>query len=409
MGRRSTTGGVRPAGDRIEIRFTYQGKELRPTLSLKPTEANLRHARRQRADILEEIKAGTFDLLRHFPSYKFAEKHETDEARGRTFAQWADVWLKLRSRELEHSTMVVYTNHLNAYWVSKFGSRLPRSITQEQILSHLSDLSVERIDEATGKLWKGLDRKTQNNILIPFRGVMEMACTATGAANQADSIKCLRVQGGNPDPFTADEVEVILADLRIPRGRATKAQAEAIADYFEFAFFAGLRPSEQIALLWSDVDLRTMRIQVQRARVLMKEKDRTKTHKAREVELNARAAAVIERQRARTQLLGGKVFLNPMTGRAWNNGEEQRRDWLMCLRRVGVRHRPPKECRDTSVTMALLAGCDPWWVASQHGHSLQTMMKDYAKWMPRGDRGRNLDAVNRALGTTAERSSSELG
>lgn len=92
------------------------------------------------------------------------------------------------------------------------------------------------------------------------------------------------------------------------------------------------------------------------------------------------------------------VFHNPFTGRAWCTGEEQRREWLLCLRRVGIRHRPPKELRDTSVTLALLAGADPFWVAAQHGHDLKTMMRCYAKWLPRGDGGRNLGAVNAALG-----------
>jgi integrase len=110
---------------------------------------------------------------------------------------------------------------------------------------------------------------------------------------------------------------------------------------------------------------------------------------------------VIERQRARTQLSGNLIFINPFTGRAWCTGEEQRREWQMSLRRVGVRHRPPKELRDTSVSTALAAGANPYWVAQQHGHSLQTMMKDDAGWIPDADKGRNLAAVNAALGAPA--------
>jgi hypothetical protein len=37
MGRRSTTGGVKASGDRIEVRFTYRNQEVRPTLNLRPT------------------------------------------------------------------------------------------------------------------------------------------------------------------------------------------------------------------------------------------------------------------------------------------------------------------------------------------------------------------------------------
>ena len=162
--------------------------------------------------------------------------------------------------------------------------------------------------------------------------------------------------------------------------------------------FAGLRDSEQIALLWDNVDLVEKTLHICRAKVLGQSKERTKTHKGRTVELNARAAAVIERQRARTQLAGNEVFMNPFTGKAWNDDQEQRVEFRAAIRAAGVRYRPPKECRDTSVTMGLMAGADPAWVAAQHGHSVVTMLRSYAKWLPKGDGNRNLNKVNLALG-----------
>lgn len=108
-------------------------------------------------------------------------------------------------------------------------------------------------------------------------------------------------------------------------------------DYFEFALFAGMRPSEQIALLWEDVDLRTGMIRVRRARVLGEDKERTKTHYTRDIELNTRALAVIERQRARTQLAGDHVFRNPATGQPWNDEQEQRKAWKRALKLLGGR------------------------------------------------------------------------
>lgn len=396
MGRRSESGGVRPQGDRIEVDLTWQGKRIKPTLPLKPTTANLKAARRMRADMLDEIKSGTFNIHQHFPDYKFAAKLQApDEANSRTFKDWGDVWAKLKARELEHSTLSIYKNHLAAYWTSVWGDLPVRQITNEMILTRLAELAEDRFDEDTGVTHKGLSRKTQNNILIPLRGVLEVACKALKIADPSDGVNCLRVQTGDPDPFTMEEVEIILADLRKPRGKMTQAMADELADYYEFAAFAGLRPSEQIALEWGDTDKRTKTIHVRRASVLRKVKERTKTHRARIVELNDRAWAVIERQRARTSLAGKLVFINPFTRRPWATGEEQRREWVDCLRRVGIRHRPPKELRDTSVTLALTSGADPWWVARMHGHSIQTMQKDYAKWMPKADGGRNVGAMNR--------------
>lgn len=387
MGRKSETGGVTPLGDRIQVRFTWKGKELRPTLDMKPTAPNLKHAKRIRESIVQDIKAGVFNLAEYFPDYKFADKHSTDVL-GRTFKEWADKWAELQARDMEDSTLRIYKRHLTAYWVVKFGGDLPKAITHERLLVHLAYLS--KGDDVTKQ--KPLSRKTQNNILIPLRGVFSMICRADPLLrNPTDGIDNAKVQAKLPDPFDVEEVEVILSVLKRDFGEET-------ADYFEFAFFAGLRNSEQIALLWPDVDFRKQHTRIHRSRVLAKDKERTKTGYARDVELNARAFAVLERQRARTQLKGDHVFRNPTTGKPWNDEQEQRRIWVKALRTAKVRYRPPKECRDTSVTMALVAGADPLWVATQHGHSLAVMLRDYARWIPKADRGRNIKTVNESLG-----------
>ena len=56
-----------------------------------------------------------------------------------------------------------------------------------------------------------------------------------------------------------DEAELVLDDMR-------KHYDEQVWNYFEFAFFTGLRPEEQIALRWSDLDTRLNTIRIQRAK-----------------------------------------------------------------------------------------------------------------------------------------------
>jgi integrase len=80
--------------------------------------------------------------------------------------------------------------------------------------------------------------------------------------------------------------------------------------------------------------------------VLGQDKENTKTNVVRRVELNARARAVIERQRTRTQLASAHVFVNPETGKPWHDDQVQRRAWTSALKLAGVRYRPPKECRE---------------------------------------------------------------
>lgn len=395
MGRRSTTGGVRAAGDRIEFRFTWQGKELRPTRAVRPTASALAQARRDRVAILDEIRLGTFSLERWFPDYKFKGLHEqASPERDRTFDDWCDTWLTLSARSLEHSTLAIYRRHLAGYWRAVWGPKPARTITHRMVLERLGELATDRLDEATGEVHKAISRKTQNNIMIPLRGVFAMACRPPSTIpDPTAGIENLKVQRPGPDPFTPEEVEVVLAQLR-------RTEGDDMADWFEFAFFAGLRTSEQIALRWQSVDLRQHTVVIHEVRVMAKDKDRTKTHAARHVELNSRAAAVIERQRARTQLQQhGRVFATAgQPGKAWHDEQVQWKAWQRALRLCGVRYRAPKEARDTSVTLALLAGASPVWVAAQHGHSVTVMLRDYAKWIPQADRGRNLAAVNDAIG-----------
>ena len=73
---------------------------------------------------------------------------------------------------------------------------------------------------------------------------------------------------------------------------------EAIGNYDEFRFFTGLRPSEQIALLVTDYDARRAVLSVTKARVLRRDKDRTKTQEDRDVELCPRALEVLRRHLA---------------------------------------------------------------------------------------------------------------
>lgn len=402
MARESETVGVRAIGDGIEVRFKYLGKTMRPRLRLKATKANLLHAHRLRLEVLRQIAMGTFRMAEVFPDYRFADKLEAAEPDGaRTFGDWVDLWEKFASRKLEHSTLAVYQRHMADYWMPAFRDLQPAKITHELILARLAELATERPATATTRRHAGISRKTQNNILIPLRGVFNLISRAPGAGkNPVEGIENLKVQVGDPDPFSLEEVEIALADIRVRHGAA-------FADYFEFSAFAGLRVSEQIALLWDDVDLRTNTVGVRRARVMGKEKERTKTAFSRQVELNDRAAAVIERQRARTQLAGTYVFMDPETGRPWEGDKKLRDRWSACLRRCKIRYRPSKELRDSSVTFALMAGADPWYVARQHGHSVTTMMKSYAKWIPNADRGRNRAAINSSLGVSLSESLAE--
>ena len=71
---------------------------------------------------------------------------------------------------------------------------------------------------------------------------------------------------------------------------------EAQGNYDEFRFFTGMRPSEQIALVLSDLDLVNGIISVNKARVAEIDRCQTKTGEDRRVAFCPRALTVLKRQ-----------------------------------------------------------------------------------------------------------------
>lgn len=235
----------------------------------------------------------------------------------------------------------------------------------------------------------GLDcqhAKTRNNILTPLRGVFELALR-DGLISQspAQHLRNRRMQRDPPDPFSRDEMERILEGFSLQNN-------ETMRNYFEFAFTTGLRTSEIIALRWRDVDFVGRVVHVRQARVRNQTKA-TKTYRSREIELNARAHAVLRRQLAHsfTDSDAGCVFLNAATGAGFLDDRVQReRFWYPLLDSLGIRRRPAYNTRHTFATLALLAGADPMWLSRQLGHAnMKLLLETYSRWMDRSDAGRN--------------------
>lgn len=315
---------------------------------------------------MEEIKAkirhGIFDPAAYFPEYRGLARVGAALPQVPTFKTVAENYLRTATH-LAHSTHLSYKRALAGHWYAAIGDRPIDAIRQSEVLEVLAPLRA----------------KTRNNVLIPVRQVIDYAI-ADEILDRSPiaKLKNVGVQADLPDPYSVDEAEAIIAGLP----NAT------VADYYEFAFFSGLRASEQIAITWRDHDRQKGLLRVERARVWGKDKDTTKTGLGRDVELLDRAAAVLERQRARTELANGAIFWNPITGRAWNDEQVQRRYFDATVKRLGIRHRPPKQTRHTFATMCLMAPANPAWVARQLGHkSLKMFFEVYSRWIDGADKG----------------------
>jgi integrase len=222
----------------------------------------------------------------------------------------------------------------------------------------------------------GLNAKTVNNCVTVLRRTLDVAVADHALEdNLVRQVRHQRQQTPFPDPFTRDEVETNIEYM-------TERYPDGGANYVQFKFFSGLRPSQTTALRWADVDLERDRVQVQRAIVRGLEKSTTRTSTARHVLLNSRARAALMQQRALTELAGDFVFLGPRYGKPWTEERTFRRSYRApSLKVLGLRYRRPVNTRHSYATMMLMSGMTPAFCATPLGHSVGMLLSPCARWL----------------------------
>lgn len=372
MGRGRKGTGVQPLKTSIRVRFTWKGERCTETLDLAPTPANIKAAERLMAQVQREIDLGVFDYAKTFPeSDRGAAQAASD------FAAYSRLWLS--GLTVEKSTRSDYEGALRNVWRPAFGSRGVTSIKPSDVRREIATLA-DRVAA-----------KSVNNMLIPLRRIFEAAVDdGLIAKSPLERIRNLKVQAPTPDPFDREEMEAILA-------RMAERYDGQIYNWYDFAFGTGLRPSEQIALRWDDVDWKRRTIRIERARVRAVLKG-TKTSRVREVDLTDRMVAVLHRQKPYSFMRGGEsaIFLNPVTSAPWPDVQDQRKLYFHpTLRALGIRSRDAYQTRHTYGTLALMGGVNPSYISKQMGHVSPAMLfKHYARWIDAADGGREADKMN---------------
>ncbi len=358
MGRKSLSGGVIPAGQsRIQFTFTFKGVRYRPTLPWVPTPTNLRRARQHLLGIKARIAAGTFSFAEEFPDYRHLNRTPR-EGTARTCGQVFDEYLahcqaRVARHDLAAVTLTTYWRTLDQAWRPAIGAR------------RLLDVSYsELVQIADGPRW---GKKTYNNAVSILRRAFTF-----GYRNHPDrhdptrELKGARIQGKDRpiiDPFTLDEAETLIAAIR-------KDWGDAQANYDEFRFFTGLRPSEEIALRVSDYDAVRGTLDVTKARVNGIDKDCTKTGDDRRIALSPRGIGVLKRHLAlretlvRTGVIEHDYLYFQANGQPICNLQYPGMRWQRTLRRLTkIRYRRPYVARHTSVSWDLMIGRSALWVA----------------------------------------------
>lgn len=370
MGRKQHFEGVYAREASILISFQWDGRRHRERVSLAPTAANLRAASRLRDDINDAIRLEKFtieDYASHFPDSKWLqEKRQT--VGGNELREVAEIWLQLARQERAETTIKEYRNTLNREFLGHFGDRVMSTIGFEEFALHIAGKQIR-------------NAKTFNNVMTPIRGVFAYALkTNRVTVDITADIPTMKPAKAKPDPLDVREIEMILAHL-------AKKKDDQWLNYFELAFFSGLRPSELIAFKWSKIDWHRKKATIDEARVRAVDKD-DKTHRARDIDLQTRAFNALLRQKKHTFMPGDFVFLNPEDGaRLWDTSKPLE-VWHAAMKATGIRDRDARQTRHTFATMCLHAGVNPAYVAKQMGHvDMRMFFEVYAKWIE-GDANR---------------------
>ena len=77
---------------------------------------------------------------------------------------------------------------------------------------------------------------------------------------------------------------------------------------------------------------------------------------------------------------GGFDYYDP-AGRPISDPEITRWRWSESINSLNIRRRGPYHARHSSVTWQLMLGKNLLWVAKQHGHSVEVMLRMYAAWL----------------------------
>jgi integrase len=354
--------GVYVHKDRIVMRFQWNGKRVKQSLPDKVTQRNIERAGQIRREIVSRIRFGNFtqdDFFVYFP-HRLTKEVMTDL---RFFGSYAQSWLD--SIEVSVNTRNEYRKTLNRYWMPRYAARSISSISSSELRSDVSN-----IDWASNK--------TRNNALIPLRRIFAMALD-DGIIQRDPAAKLRNLKHQKPpiDPFTRGEAEQILATLY----QRYEGAESIYAAYFEFAFFSGMRPSEMLALRWSDVDEHRDYVRVSKAQSKGRLNDCTKNSTIRDVLLNERTLHALEVARSISYHADSHVFKSPRLGIEFKTEKSPRDVFTDQLKQLEIRHRPAYNTRHTYATMLLMAGVNLHFVANQLGHSPIMTATVYSKWI----------------------------
>jgi integrase len=362
--------GIDIRGESVRIRFYWNGRRYQETTPYPPTLQGIQASTVLRDQIKGLIK---LNMLTHERLAELLPRFSQDEVNSeRYFGDFAQLWLD--SREITEGTRLNYKSCLNMYWMQPLARKQLKGITPALLRTIIVNTE-----------WSSPGVK--RNAIIRLRTILNSA-VADGLIdkNPVENLELPKKSRKEVDPFSLDEANRIIERMY----QHEHWPSLIYAAFYEFVFFTGLRLSEALALRWDAVDLEKRTAHICRTVALGKVEDRTKTNTDRFVLLNDRAMKALEFAKGyaeRRRNGAGRIKETPYIFPPSKGQEHVKQtsdvhwQWRPTLRELGIRYRPPYNCRHTYATICIMSGMNPAFVAQQLGHSVQMLLSTYARWL----------------------------
>jgi integrase len=376
--------------------FRYAGERLREYTVLTDTPANRKRLQKALDRIETEIALGSFDYAKTFgktlPSGKNEDVEEITKAAVSTsdrsnstplFRVFAEQWFAEVEVTWRRSYRVTQKGALDKYLFPFFEGKEVGHITKADVLAFRASLAKVTTRKSLGTL----SNRRVNAVMKPLRQILNEAADRFNFNSAFRNIKPLKMKRSDVQPFTLDEVELILNTSRAD-----------YRNYFNVRFFTGMRTGEAHGLKWKYVDFERRLILV-RESIVLNEEDELKTDgSVRDIQMSQVVYDALKAQYHAAGKSAGYVFCN-QAGQPINNQNFLNRVWNPLLRHLGLEHRRAYQMRHTAATLWLASGEAPEWIARQLGHtSTEMLFRVYSRYVPNLTR-QDGSAMERLLAT----------
>lgn len=340
------------------IDFTLNNQRYRETIPAPHNKSALKRIEDRETVYKFAISMNDKSIADKFPNSKIIQK-AFDTDCDFTIHEYSNIWFKQSQRNWAHSTIRGYSQKYNSYIKPNWGHL------------NLAEFKASMFDEwASESLLSGKSINEARNVLIQiFRCAYQDEVIDQ---NPAERIRRCKQETIEPQPFSTQEIKQILGALQDP-----------FKQFFQFAFYTGLRTGELLGLRWEDIDLERKVAHIRVNITSGKEKAPKTKGSIRTVELHELAYEALLSLKQSKFIDSKRVFIDPRTMEEYKYADGLRKyTWKPTLEKLKIPYRYPYQCRHTYASMMLSQGKNPMWVAKQMGHADWGMIrKTYGRWI----------------------------